>query len=72
MGDQHVDPDEAVRIMLACGARQALGVHWGTFQLTDEARLAPVEALERACLDHGIEAGRFVPLHPGTVWVSTA
>lgn len=68
MRDQHVDPDEAVRIMLACGARRALGVHWGTFQLTDEARLAPVAALERACLDHAIAPGRFVPLHPGTVW----
>ena len=70
MRDQHVDPDEAVRIMLDCGARQALGVHWGTFQLTDEARLAPVAALEQACLDHGIEAGRFIPLHPGLVWKS--
>ncbi len=72
MRDQHADPDEAVRIMLACGARQALGMHWGTFQLTDEPRLEPVEALDRACLEHGIEAGRFVPLHPGSVWMATA
>jgi L-ascorbate metabolism protein UlaG (beta-lactamase superfamily) len=68
MRDQHVNPDEAVRIMLDCGARQALGVHWGTLQLTDEARLAPVAALEQACFDHGIDAGRFVPFHPGAVW----
>lgn len=68
MRNQHVDPEEAVRIMLACGAGQALGVHWGTFRLTDEARLAPVEALERACLQHGIDPGRFVPLHPGATW----
>lgn len=68
MRNQHVNPDEAVRIMLDCGAQQALGVHWGTFQLTDEARLAPVAALEEACARHGIGAGRFIPLASGEVW----
>ena len=28
MKAQHTDPDEAVWIMMACGAKQALGVHW--------------------------------------------
>ncbi len=47
MAAQHVDPAEAVQIFADVGAGRALGIHWGTFQLTDEAREAPVEELER-------------------------
>lgn len=68
MTDQHVDPDEAVRIMLECGARHALGVHWGTFQLTDEGREAPRLALATALMRHGIEPSRFPAMAPGQVW----
>lgn len=68
MADQHVDPDEAVRIMLDCGAEQALGVHWGTFQLTNEARDAPRHALTGALLTRGIKPGRFLAMKPGEVW----
>lgn len=68
MHDQHVDPDEAVRIMLACGAERALGVHWGTFRLTDEDRLDPVQALAAALKEHGVESERFAAFEPGQVW----
>jgi L-ascorbate metabolism protein UlaG (beta-lactamase superfamily) len=68
MKDQHVNPDEAVQILMACGARQGLGVHWGTFQLTNEARLAPKDALAEALRHHRIAPERFVALEPGDVW----
>jgi len=68
MKDQHTDPDEAVQIMLDCGARQALGVHWGAFQLTDEPRLEPQERLAVASAAHGIDARAFLALEPGDVW----
>ena len=70
MRDQHVNPDEAVQIMRDCGARQALGIHWGTFQLTDEPRRAPLQALAEACVRHGVAPGRFMALCPGDVWVA--
>ena len=35
MASQHCNPDEAVRIHKTVGATTSLGVHWGTFQLTD-------------------------------------
>jgi L-ascorbate metabolism protein UlaG (beta-lactamase superfamily) len=72
MKDQHADPDEAVRIMMACEARQGLGVHWGTFQLTDEARIAPKEALAVALRRHEITPDRFLALEPGDVWSKPA
>jgi L-ascorbate metabolism protein UlaG (beta-lactamase superfamily) len=68
MKDQRVNPAEAVRIMENCGARQALGVHWGTFPLTDEERSDPANALAEALAEAGIEPGRFLPFEPGQQW----
>ena len=42
MRQQHVDPAEAVRAHLDLRPRRSLGMHFGTFQLTDEAIDAPV------------------------------
>lgn len=44
----HMDPAEAVRVHQEVGARRSVGMHWGTFQLTDEGREQPVEALATA------------------------
>ncbi len=65
VGHEHVDPEEAVRILLDCGARRAFGHHWGTFRLTWEAAHAPPAALAAALERHGVPPERFRPLRPG-------
>jgi L-ascorbate metabolism protein UlaG (beta-lactamase superfamily) len=68
MGSQHMNPPEAVLAFGDSGAELALGHHYGTFQLTDEAIDAPVEALETARVEAGIDPERFRLLRPGQVW----
>jgi L-ascorbate metabolism protein UlaG (beta-lactamase superfamily) len=68
MQPQHMNPDEAVRVFQDCGASQALGHHWGTFQLTDEAIEQPLRDLTGALAARRIPAERFRPLRPGEVW----
>ena len=68
MRDYHIDPAEAVKVFALCGARAAIGHHWGTFQLTDEAIDAPPEALAAALREAGVEPARFQALLPGEVW----
>jgi hypothetical protein len=63
-----MNPAESVRALQTCGAEFALGHHYGTFQLTDEAIDAPEKALHAARVDAGIEPERFRLLKPGQVW----
>jgi L-ascorbate metabolism protein UlaG (beta-lactamase superfamily) len=55
----HVDPQEAVRAHLDLKPRRSLGMHFGTFQLTDEAIDAPVLALRRAQAEAGVAEADF-------------
>ena len=68
MSAQHVNPEEAVRILQDVEAGHALGIHWGTFQLTDESRDAPRLALATALSANGIPPQRFVAAQAGEAY----
>jgi L-ascorbate metabolism protein UlaG (beta-lactamase superfamily) len=55
----HMDPAEAVQARADLGARQAVGMHFGTFQLTDEAINAPLHALRQASARAGLPPQAF-------------
>lgn len=60
MRTQHMDPAEAVRAHLACGARASLAMHFGTFfRLTDEPIDEPGSLLREAMARHGVAPEAF-------------
>lgn len=67
MRNNHMNPAEAVEAFLLCGAEQALGHHWGTFRLTNEAVARPAEDLATALAGRPQLLERFAALRPGEV-----
>jgi L-ascorbate metabolism protein UlaG (beta-lactamase superfamily) len=65
MQAQHQNPQEAVEGMRMANAAHAIGHHWGTFQLTDEAVDAPINALQTALAEKRIDPTLFRALRPG-------
>ncbi|WP_062203429.1 MBL fold metallo-hydrolase [Aureimonas sp. AU12] len=65
MGDQHVSPADAVRILEDIGAARAFGFHWGTFNLSDEGLDQPVADLAEALRAAGLASDHFHPMRPG-------
>ncbi len=72
MADNHMNPEEAVQVMLSLRASHALGHHWGTFQLTNEGVERPREALAAALAKAGVAPERFRASQPGEVWTPPA
>ena len=74
MAAQHMNPEEAVLAHLDLGARLSVAMHFGTFQLTDEAIDAPVEALAAARARHGVppEAFRVLDFGESLRWPSAS
>jgi L-ascorbate metabolism protein UlaG (beta-lactamase superfamily) len=65
MAPMHLNPAEAVQLHRDAGARRSIGMHWGTFQLSDEGREAPPTALQAAATGAGLEKDEFRVVLPG-------
>ncbi len=65
MKNQHVNPEEAVRIHQDLHSKLSLGIHWGAFELTDESLDEPPRALKDAVGHAGIDSTKFRLLPTG-------
>lgn len=71
MAQQHMNPAEAVHAHKDLAARRSIGVHWGTFELTDEPLDAPPRDLAIARRAMGVADEDFFVLKIGeTRWFS--
>jgi N-acyl-phosphatidylethanolamine-hydrolysing phospholipase D len=68
MHPMHMNPDEAVVAFIETRCRRAVGMHWGTFRLTDEALGEPPLLLAAALEKHHIDPGLFVAGAIGQSW----
>lgn len=59
MKPMHVNPSEAVKAHKDLNSKKSIGMHFGTFQLTDEAIYKPVEDLQRAKLKANLNPEEF-------------
>ena len=59
MHSVHMNPDEAVQAHLDLGAPESIGMHYGTFQLTNEGIDEPLRALDEARRTRGVTGSQF-------------
>ncbi len=65
MAAQHINPHEAAQIHKDLGAAKSIGIHWGTFNLTDEALDRPLLDLTAAKRALGLADDAFFVLKIG-------
>jgi len=65
MAESHVNPEDAVQIMLDLEAEKAFGMHWATFVLTDEDTIEPKIRLEKEIMKY--KDLDFISVSPGSI-----
>jgi L-ascorbate metabolism protein UlaG (beta-lactamase superfamily) len=62
---QHMSPEDSVRAWEALGARSFLGMHWGTFDLSDEPVTHGPQLLRRIVSERALPRERFLVVGHG-------
>jgi len=65
MNPMHVTPEQAVMIHQDIQSRHSIGIHWGTFILTDEPVFEPLNLLQEARTKFHLQPGEFITLNHG-------
>jgi len=65
MRNHHMNPEEAIQVHLDLRSRRSLGIHWGTFILTDEPPDEPPVRLTKGLQSRGISLNDFIVLRHG-------
>ena len=63
--DQHVNPAEAVQIHRDLRAKRSVGLHWGTFEISDESLDQPPKDLANAAREQGLPGAEFTVMAIG-------
>ena len=61
----HASPEEAIQIAREIGAKQAIGMHWGTIRLTPEDAFEPPLRFRQAAIEQGYGADNAMTLKIG-------
>lgn len=69
MEPMHMNPEEAVQVFQDTRCRRAVGMHWGTFRLTDEPLGEPPIRLRSALEKEGVDPGTFLAGSVGEAWL---
>lgn len=64
---QHMNPDDALRAMQDLGASKMIGVHWGTFVMSEEPFFEPPRRLMKAAMQHRRPADAIAPVFGRTL-----
>lgn len=69
MRDVHVNPDDAVQAHIDLKSQKSIGMHFGTFQLTDESINEPIYDLQLALKKYKVEKEKFITLEVGNTTI---
>ncbi|KAL4235323.1 Cortactin-binding protein-2 [Mactra antiquata] len=65
---QHVDPKEAVNIHCDIRSKLSIGMHWGTFELTNEFFAEPPQKVKEEMLNKELDPSKFFCIYHGETW----
>ncbi len=65
MSPIHTSPADAVQMHKDLKSKQSIGIHYGTFPLADDGQTQPLEDLEQALREQGIDGDSFITLPEG-------